>query len=93
MGIRLYSTFEAAGLHSPQILAEPIVDEPSSPYPWVPMVSVLLPKMVELGVAMEAEVGIDTLAVCMEQEFIDVKGIAVPYISFGAWAVRSGELA
>src|SRR5438876_12243643 len=51
MGIRLYSTFEAAGLHSPQILAEPIVDEPSSPYPWVPMVSVLLPKMVELGVA------------------------------------------
>ena len=93
MGIRLYSTFEAAGLHSPQILAEPIVDEPSSPYPWVPMVSVLLPKMVELGVAMEAEVGIDTLAVRLEQEFIDVKGIAVPYISFGAWAVRSGELA
>src|SRR5439155_74184 len=81
MGIRLYSTFEAAGLQSPEILAEAIVDEPSNPFLWVPMVSVLLPKMVELGVTTEAEVGIGTLDVRLEQEFIDAKGIAVPYIS------------
>jgi len=93
MGIRLYSTFEAAGLQSPEILAEAIVDEPSNPFLWVPMVSVLLPKMVELGVTTEAEVGIGTLDVRLEQEFIDAKGIAVPYISFGAWAVLPDELA
>ncbi len=88
MGFKLHSVLEAAGLRSPEVRAEAVVSTPSTSYPAASLVRVLLPKMIEFGVATEEEVDIETLEERLQKEMDETQGVAVPLLVFGAWARR-----
>jgi hypothetical protein len=88
MGFKLHSVLEAAGLRCPEVRAEAIVQTPSTSYPRAALIRVLLPKIIELGVATEEEVDIETLEERLQKEMDETQGVAVPLLVFGAWARR-----
>ena len=93
MGFGLYEVFEAAGFRSPNVRAEAIIDTPVASYSWALMTRVMLPKIVELGVATEKEIDIDTLDERLNREIVGKGGVAVAFLAFGAWAQRPADLA
>lgn len=86
IGFKLHSIFVEAGLAAPQIRAEAIVQTPDTRYPAVPLVRALLPRMVEYGIANEAEVDVDTLEARMIAERTSANATYVGQLFFGAWA-------
>ena len=88
IGFKLYSILSEAGLSAPEVRAEAVVQTPTTRYPAVPLVRVLLPRMVEYGIATEQEVDVETL----ERRLIEEREkAATAYIGgmvFGAWAHR-----
>ena len=44
--------------------------------------------MIELGVATEEEVDIETLEERLQKEMDETQGVAIPLLVFGAWARR-----
>lgn len=86
MGYKLYSTFSGAGLVAPNVLSEALVDTPESSYSWAMMTRVMLPKMIEYGVATEREVDIETLDDRLRREIEGSDKISVSFLAFGAWA-------
>jgi hypothetical protein len=61
MGFDFYSVLDEAGLSAPEVRAEALVQTPRTGHPTVPVIRGLLPRMLEHGVATEAEVDVDTL--------------------------------
>ncbi|MFQ5514971.1 MAG: methyltransferase domain-containing protein [Myxococcota bacterium] len=88
MGFQLYSVLKEAGLLAPQVRAEAIVQTPTTRYPTVPLVRVLLPRMVEYGIATEKEVDVESLEERLLEECQNGKDTYVGQIVFGAWAHR-----
>ena len=87
MGMKLYATLIAAGLPAPTVGAEAIVQTASTNYPGVPLVRVLLPKMVQFGIATEEEVDIDTLQQRVADE-LEASGPQIGQVIFSAWTRR-----
>ncbi len=93
MGFGLYSIFEAAGFRSPEIRAEAIIDTPVTSYYWALMTRVMLPTIVELDVATEKEIDIETLDERLNREIIETGGVAIAFLAFGGWTHRPADLA
>jgi SAM-dependent methyltransferase len=87
MGFELHGVLEAAGLSTPEVRAEAIVQTPTTHHPSAPLIRMLLPRIVEHGVATEQQVDVETL----EQRLLDERAQAgATYIGelvFGAWAL------
>jgi ubiquinone/menaquinone biosynthesis C-methylase UbiE len=88
MGFKLYSVLLEAGLSVPEVRAEAIVRTPTTRHPTVPLVRVLLPRMVEYGIATEREVDVETLEMRLLEERQKASSTYVGNIVFGAWARR-----
>lgn len=88
MGFKLYSVFTEAGLSAPEVRAEAIVLTPSTRYPTVPLVRMLLPQMIEYGIATEQEVDVETLERRLVAERQTAGTSYVNLLVFGAWARR-----
>ena len=88
MGFKLYAVLTEAGFPSPEVLAEGIVQTPATRYPSVPLVRVLLPRMVEYGIATAAEVDIETLEHRLIEERQRADGVYIGQMVIGAWAQR-----
>jgi len=86
MGFQLYAVFVAAGLPAPEVRAEAIVQTPATRYPGVALVRVLLPRMVEYGIATQAEVDVDTLEQRLIAERTTANATYIGQLVFGAWA-------
>jgi len=90
LGFKLYSVFTEAGLSGPEVRAEAIVQTPATRYPTVPLVRVLLPRMVEYGIATADEVDLETLEERLVEERQKVGTAYLGQVVFGAWAHRPG---
>jgi SAM-dependent methyltransferase len=93
LGFKLYSVFTDAGLSDPQVRAEAIVQTPSTRYPTAPLVRVLLPQMIEYGIATEQEVDVETLERRLVEERQKAGTSYVGHLVFGAWAHRRAAAA
>lgn len=86
MGFHLASVLEQAGLTVVSVRAEAIVLTPQTRYRTAAIIRAMLPRIVQQGVATEAEIEIDTL----EERLMDERTkSSVAYVSdmvFGAWA-------
>jgi SAM-dependent methyltransferase len=90
MGLKLYSTFAAAGVPGPQLLVDAYAEGgPDAPaWGWANLMSVAVPLMEQLGVATRAEVDPATLADRLLSETLAAGGYVIAPPMTGAWAVR-----
>jgi len=90
MGIKLHSTFVAAGLPSPTMLLEALLGGGPNGAAVLHLVAdlmaTLLPTMERLGVATAAEVGLETLVERMAKEGTASSSVFVGHHQVGAWA-------
>ena len=90
MGVRLPSTFVAAGLPMPSMRLEAIAGGGANSFDALSLVAdvvgTLLPEMERLGVARATEVGIETLAERMIGEAIASASAIVARSEIGAWS-------
>ncbi len=90
MGIKLYSTFVAAGLPPPRMRLEALVGGGANGLDLLrsaaDLVATLLPEMERLGVATAADVGLDTLLARMRDEAIALSSVIVGTYQIGAWS-------
>lgn len=95
IGAELYWRMLDAGLEpEPQPLAEigvsTGVDTPG-PRRWTLMARSLLPKVIEYGLATEAEIDIDGLEQRLRDEFLATRGVMpLTYLMVGQWAQKPG---
>lgn len=92
MGLRLYRTFHAAGLHAPQLRQDaPIGGGPDWPgYAYIAgSVRSLLPLLEQLGTVTAAEADVDTLEDRLRAELVGDDGVQILPTVIGAWARRS----
>lgn len=92
MGFNLYATLTRAGLAVEQVRAEAIVQTPRQKYPLASIVEAVLPRIVGLGVAEEAEIDIATLDRRLDQERAASQATYVGDMMFGAWARKATQL-
>jgi SAM-dependent methyltransferase len=89
MGVRLYSTFLAAGLPAPSMSLDAGIwggaDNPATSMV-ADVVQSLLPVMVMHGIATESPVGIASLRLRMQEELAAGGGVAISPSLIGAWA-------
>jgi ubiquinone/menaquinone biosynthesis C-methylase UbiE len=90
MGIKLYSTFVAAGLPPPRMRLEALVGGGTNGLDLLrlttDLMATLLPEMERLGVATAADVGLDTLLARMRDEVIALSSVIVGTFQIGAWS-------
>jgi SAM-dependent methyltransferase len=90
MGIKLYSTFVAAGLPPPRMRLEALVGGGANGLDLLrltaDLMATLLPEMERLGVATAADVGLDTLLARMRDEVIALSSVIVGTFQIGAWS-------
>jgi ubiquinone/menaquinone biosynthesis C-methylase UbiE len=90
MGIKLYSTFVAAGLPPPRMRLEALVGGGANGLDLLrlttDLVATLLAEMERLGVATAADVGLDTLLARMRDEAIALSSVIVGTFQIGAWS-------
>jgi ubiquinone/menaquinone biosynthesis C-methylase UbiE len=90
MGIKLYSTFVAAGLPPPWMRLEALVGGGANGLDLLrlttDLMATLLPEMEHLGVATAADVGLDTLLARMRDEVIALSSVIVGPFQIGAWS-------
>jgi 2-polyprenyl-3-methyl-5-hydroxy-6-metoxy-1,4-benzoquinol methylase len=90
LGFKLYSVFTEAGLAGVEVRAEAIVQTPSTRYPTVSQVRVLLPRMIEYGIATQDEVDVETLEERLLEERKKAGTAYLGHVMFGAWGHRPG---
>jgi SAM-dependent methyltransferase len=90
IGMRLYSVFLEAGLPPPEIRVEGLAITPSMETPSVQTLRSLLPRLIEYGIASEAQVGIDTLEARLREERRKRNEIYIGQYLFGAYSRRPG---
>lgn len=89
MGPKLYGAMLDAGLPEPEMTAEALIGgAATSPGPpiWASVVRSILPVMVRLGIATEAEVDIDTLEERFHAEAIGLRACLSCPLLVGAWS-------
>ncbi len=85
MGFRLHAAMTAAGLQVAEVRAEALVQTPTQPYPLAAIVAAVMPRIVRLGVASKAEIGICTLEDRLAEERASRGTTYVADMMFGAW--------
>ncbi len=90
MGFNLYGTLTEAGLTVEQVRAEAVVQTPAQEYPLGEIVRMVLARIVDQGIASEAEVDIDTLDARLDEERIGTGATYVGDMMFGASARKPG---
>ena len=89
MGIKLHSTFVAAGLPAPSMRLGAIVGGGVSAVDHLELVTdlveTLLPAIERLGVTTAAEIGLETLTQRMSREVISSESVIVGCAEIGAW--------
>lgn len=89
MGIKLYSTFQAAGLPAPVIRVEAILGGGEDTYDlvnWVAgLLNTLLPAMQRLGIVSAADVSPETLVERMTNEIAAKNSVIMRHLEVGAW--------
>ena len=89
MGIKLYSTFLAAGLPAPVMRVEAILRGGADSYDlanWLAgLVATLLPLMERFGIASAADLGLQTLAERMTDEIVANASVVMRHLEVGAW--------
>jgi ubiquinone/menaquinone biosynthesis C-methylase UbiE len=91
MGFDLAPALEQAGLVVEQVRAEAIVQTAKLRHPVGAIVRVMLPRILEHGVATEAEIDIDTLDERLAAECAAANATYVGDMAFGAWARLPAE--
>lgn len=91
MGFELAHALEQAGLVVEQVRAEAIVQTTKQRHPVGMIVRAMLPRILEHGVATEAEIGIDTLDERLLAECTAANATYVGDMAFGAWARAPGN--
>jgi SAM-dependent methyltransferase len=86
MGFDLAPALEQAGLVVEHVRAEAIVQTPKLRHPVGTIIRVMLPRIVEHGVATEAEIDVDTLDARLAAECATANATYVGDMAFGAWA-------
>jgi SAM-dependent methyltransferase len=90
MGMKLHSTFVAAGLPAPSMQIQAIIGAGASASDWLHVVAeltgTLLPEMTRLGVARTDEIGIETLADRLCAENLASGGVVLSPSLIGAWS-------
>jgi len=91
MGFELAQTLERAGLIVEQVRAEAIVQTPTLRHPVGTIIRAMLPRILEHGVATEAEIDIDTLDDRLAAECAAANATYVGDMAFGAWGRVPGK--
>ncbi len=90
MGIKLYSTFVAAGMSAPSMRLQTVIGGGAGSSDRLHLVAdlagSLLPAMERLGVATAADVNIETLAARMQDEVVAGGSVTVGRSEIGAWS-------
>jgi hypothetical protein len=89
MGLKLDSTFRAAGLQPPECYAaaRPVAGAHSAGYAvFAAVVRALLPAIEKFGIATAAEVDIDTLAHRLRDQTVAADACWLSPVLVGAWA-------
>ena len=90
MGIKLHSTFVAAGLPAPSMRLGAVVGGGANSADCLELVTdlveTLLPDMERLGVATAADIGVDTLSERITHEVISSDSVIVGRSEIGAWS-------
>ncbi|WP_433932645.1 class I SAM-dependent methyltransferase [Sorangium cellulosum] len=86
MGFHLASVLEQAGLAVVRVRAEAVVQTPQTRYRTVAIVRAMLPRIVQRGVATEAEIDVDTLEERLIEERMKANATYISDMVFGAWA-------
>ena len=86
MGFHLRSVLRQAGLAVAEIRAEAIVQTPDTPDRLGMIVAAILPRIVEQGVATEAEIDVATLTRRLTRERQEADAVYIGDMVFGAWA-------
>jgi SAM-dependent methyltransferase len=86
MGFELAPALEQAGLVVEQVRAEAIVQTPKQRHPMGMIIRAMLPRILDHGVATEAEIDIDTLDARLAAECAAANATYVGDMAFGAWA-------
>jgi hypothetical protein len=89
MGIKLHSTFVAAGLPAPSMRLSAVMSGGVNGVDHLELVTdlveTLLPAIERLGVATAAEIGVETLADRMSREVISRNSVIVGCAEIAAW--------
>ncbi|WP_437635421.1 methyltransferase domain-containing protein [Sorangium sp. So ce854] len=86
MGFHLAAVLEQAGLTVERVRAEAVVQTPRTRYRTVAIIRAMLPRIVERGVATEAEIDVDTLEDRLVEERTKANATYISDMAFGAWA-------
>lgn len=92
MGFVLHAVLSAAGLAVEQVRAEANVLTPTVHYPVGTIIRAVLPRLLSLGVATEAEIDVDTLDERLVAERARVGATCVWELVFCAWARKPGAV-
>ncbi|WP_437807237.1 class I SAM-dependent methyltransferase [Sorangium sp. So ce1078] len=90
MGFHLAGVLEQAGLTGVSVRAEAVVLTPQMRYRTAAVVRAMLPRILQRGVATEAEIDIDTLEERLMDERAKANATFVSDMVFGAWARKPG---
>lgn len=90
IGFNLHSILTKAGLNVECVRAECLVQTPCKAYALGYIVRACLPRIIALGVATEAQVGIETLQQRLDEERMQSESIYIGDVAFGAWARKPG---
>lgn len=86
MGFALPEVLERAGLVVEQARAEAVVQTPRLQLAAAPIIRAMMPRIVEHGVATEAEIDVDTLDVRLAEERTKANATYIGDMVFGVWA-------
>ena len=90
MGFDLPFVLEQAGMSVEHIRAEAIIQTPNTNYPTAAIIRAMLPRIVQKGVATEAEIDLDTLEQRLFDERVKANTTYVRGMVFGVWASKPG---
>lgn len=85
MGFHLPSILEEAGLSVEHVRAEAVIQGQGTHYPLTTIVRAMLPRIVQHGVASDAEIDLETLELRLKAER-STSTVYVSDMAFGAWA-------
>ncbi|WP_437670154.1 class I SAM-dependent methyltransferase [Sorangium sp. So ce131] len=90
MGFHLATVLEQAGLAVERVRAEAVVQTPKILHRTGAIVRAMLPRIVQQGVATEAEIDVETLEARLLEERAKANATYVSDMVFGAWARKPG---
>ncbi|MEM8535318.1 MAG: hypothetical protein AAGF95_31070 [Chloroflexota bacterium] len=86
MGFELHAALSAAGLAVERVRAEANVLTPTASYPVATIVRSVLPRLLQHGIATEAEIDVETLDDRLAAERMETAATCLWEIVFCAWA-------